>query len=35
MTLSAWIKDRMASGKEVDLELFGAFVGTEAKIRRK
>ena len=35
MTLAAWIKDRLASGQEINLETFGAFIGTEAKIRRK
>lgn len=34
-TLKAWIKDRMAAGKEIDLEMFGAYIGTEATIRRK
>jgi len=35
MTLQAWIKDRLASGQEINLETFGAYIGTEAKIRRK
>ena len=36
-TLKAVIKDLMSKGSmsEQDLELFGAFTGTEAKIRRK
>ena len=34
-TLKAWVKERMASGGELNLELFGAFYGTEAKIVRK
>jgi hypothetical protein len=34
-TLKAWIKDKLGSGTELDLEMFGAYVGTEAKIKRK
>ena len=34
-TLKAWVKERMASGGEINLETFGAFIGTEAKIVRK
>lgn len=35
MTLKGWIKERMASGEDIDLDMFGAYVGTEAKIKRK
>ena len=34
-TLKAWVKERMASAGEINLETFGAFIGTEAKIVRK
>jgi len=34
-TLKAWIKDKLGSGTEIDLDMFGAYVGTEAKIKRK
>jgi len=34
-TLNAWIKDKLASGHELDLDMFGAYVGNEAKIKRK
>lgn len=34
-TLKAWIKDKLGSGTELDLDMFGAYVGTEAKIKRK
>lgn len=35
MTLKGWIKERLQSGEDIDLEMFGAYVGTEAKIKRK
>jgi hypothetical protein len=35
MTLKGWVKERLQSGQEIDLEMFGAYVGTEAKIRSK
>lgn len=35
MTLKAFIKERMEKGQEIDLDLFGAFTGSEAKIKRK
>lgn len=35
MTLKGWLKTRMEQGQETDLDLFGAYVGTEAKIKRK
>ena len=35
MTLKGWVKERLQSGQEIDLEMFGAYVGTEAKIKRK
>ena len=35
MTLQATIKEWLKQGRDVNLELFGAYVGTEAKIRRK
>ena len=35
MTLKGWIKDRLQSGQDIDLDMFGAYVGTEAKIKRK
>lgn len=34
-TLQAWIKDRMKRGEQLDLDMFGAYVGNEAKIKRK
>jgi hypothetical protein len=34
-TLKAWIKDKLGTGTELDLDMFGAYVGTEAKIKRK
>ena len=33
-TLKAWAKGRIESGKEIDFDTFGIFVGTEAKITR-
>lgn len=33
-TLKAWVKGRIESGKEIDFDTFGVFVGTEAKIKR-
>ena len=33
-TLKAWVKSRIESGKEIDFDTFGVFVGTEAKITR-
>ena len=33
-TLKAWVKNRIESGKDLDFETFGVFVGTEAKIKR-
>lgn len=33
-TLKAWVKGRIESGKEIDFDTFGVFVGTEAKISR-
>jgi hypothetical protein len=33
-TLKAWVKNRIESGKDIDFETFGVFVGTEAKITR-
>ena len=35
MTLKGWVKERLQAGEEIDLEMFGAYVGTEAKIKRK
>ena len=34
MKLKAWVKERIEKGKEVDFDMFGVFVGTEAKISR-
>ena len=33
-TLKAWVKGRIESGKEIDFDTFGVFVGTEATIKR-
>ncbi len=33
-TLKAWVKGRVESGKELDFDTFGVFVGNEAKITR-
>lgn len=33
-TLKAWVKNRIESGKELDFDTFGVYVGTEAKIKR-
>ncbi len=33
-TLKAWVKGRIESGKEIDFDTFGVYVGTEAKISR-
>ena len=33
-TLKAWVKNRIESGKDLDFETFGVYVGTEAKIKR-
>jgi hypothetical protein len=35
MTLKAFIKDRVESGDEVDLDLFGAFLSNAVDIKRK
>ena len=35
MTLKAFVRERVESGKEIDLDLFGAFITTAAEIRRK
>jgi hypothetical protein len=35
MTLKAFVKERMESGKPIDLDMFGAFVANAAEIRRK
>ena len=35
MTLKAFVKERMESGKSIDLDMFGAFVANAAEIRRK
>lgn len=35
MTLKGWVKERLQAGQEIDLDMFGAYVGTEAKIKRK
>lgn len=34
MTLKAWVKSRIESGKDIDFDTFGVYVGTEAKITR-
>ncbi len=34
-TLKAFIRERVENGKPIDLELFGAFVGKTAEIKRK
>jgi len=34
-TLKAWVKNRIESGKELDFDTFGVFVGAEAKITRR
>lgn len=34
-TLRAFVKERVESGKPIDLDLFGAFVSNAAQIRRK
>jgi hypothetical protein len=34
MTLKSWLSDRIKDGKEVDLEMFGAYVGTTATFRK-
>ena len=34
MTLKSWVKDRIEAGKDIDLEMFGAFVGTKATTRK-
>jgi|TARA_R100001463_G_scaffold7869_8_gene24737 hypothetical protein len=33
-TLKAWVKGRIESGKDIDFDTFGIYVGTEAKIKR-
>lgn len=33
-TLKAWVKNRIESGQDIDFDMFGVFVGTEAKITR-
>jgi|TARA_R100001463_G_scaffold82440_4_gene137020 hypothetical protein len=33
-TLKAWVKNRIESGKEIDFDTFGVYVGTEATIKR-
>lgn len=33
-TLKSWVRGRVESGKELDFDLFGVYVGTEAKITR-
>ena len=35
MTLKAFVKERVESGKPIDLDLFGAFVAKTADIKRK
>jgi hypothetical protein len=35
MTLKAFVRERMESGKPIDLDMFGAFVANAAEIRRK
>jgi hypothetical protein len=35
MTLKAFVKERMESGKPIDLDMFGAFVANAAEIKRK
>ena len=35
MTLKAFVKERMESGKSIDLDMFGAFVANAAEIKRK
>jgi len=34
MTLKSWVKDRIEAGKDIDLEMFGAYVGTKATTRK-
>jgi hypothetical protein len=34
-TLKAFVKERLESGKPIDLDMFGAFVANAAEIRRK
>ena len=34
MTLKSWLSDRIKDGKDVDLEMFGAYVGTTATFRK-
>jgi len=34
-TLKAFVKERVADGKAIDLDLFGAFINNTAQIRRK
>jgi hypothetical protein len=34
-TLRAFVKERVVSGKPIDLDMFGAFVANAAEIRRK
>jgi hypothetical protein len=33
-TLKAWVKGRIESGKDIDFEMFGVYVGNEATIKR-
>jgi hypothetical protein len=33
-TLKAWVRGRVESGKDLDFDTFGVFVGNEAKITR-
>ena len=33
-TLKAWVKGRIESGKDLDFDVFGVYVGNEAKISR-
>ena len=33
-TLKAWVKGRIESGKDIDFDMFGVYVGNEATIKR-
>ena len=34
MTLKSWITDRITQGKDIDLDMFGAYIGTTATFRK-